>query len=325
MVRGYIERAVTKQDYFHQFHAAEPDNTDPERSYYYDLRARAHYDGPFNGALPVIDYRGITFTNPVHAAQYGIAHLQHYWDSGEEKWFDRAHDVARALVASAAREGASLVWRYPVPTHGACNWLSAMAQGQVASLLLRVAAQTGDTALRDSATAALEPFFHDIDSSGVRAELDGHVWFEEYAFEPVPFTLNGFIVALLGLRDATCLLEPAREEHIVVYRQGLTAVSALLPRFDARGWSRYDLLTQSLLGMQLRNLASPFYHRFHVELLSILAGLEANERIDTVRRKWKLSLTSGVVFYTATAEKALYRLLTPNAQALASTRARHRM
>ena len=166
-LRRLVERVVTKQDYFHQPHAAEVDIGDPTRSYYYDLRARVSYPGDFEGALPIVNYGGLRFSNPIHAAQYGIANLQHYWDSKEDRWLERALQVAHDLVASGATEGSSLVWRYPLEIRGARNWLSAMAQGQVASFLLRAGTLAPDGTMMEAARGALAPLFVEIPEGGV--------------------------------------------------------------------------------------------------------------------------------------------------------------
>jgi hypothetical protein len=319
-LRDFLERMVTKQDYFHQPHRAEDDFSDATRSYYYDVRARAAYPGPFEGALPTIDYGGLRFTNPIHAAQYGLAHLQHFWDTQDPAWLAKAHRVALELVELGTPEGACLVWRYPLTLRGVRHWPSAMAQGQVASFLLRVATLTEDSHLREAAKASLATFQQDISSGGVRTSLNGHVWFEEYAIDPAPYTLNGFIVALLGVHDACCLLEPQGDSYPSLYHEGVTTLKAVLPRFDTRGWSRYDLSARTVLGVPLRNLASPFYHRFHLELLAIMARLTGESAFDEMRQRWQRTLVQGSTFYLATTEKVLYRALTPNPHASATSK-----
>lgn len=308
-LRRIIELAVTKQDYFHQLHSAEPDFSDPTKSYYYDLRARVSYSGAFDGSLPVIDYGGLQFTNPIHAAQYGLGHLQRYWDSQDDVWLDRGVAIAHELVSVGTVEGFSLVWRYPLEIRSTRNWLSAMAQGQVASFLLRAARLTDDASLMKAARDALEPYFLDISEGGVQTKLGGSVWLEEYAFEPIPFTLNGYIVALLGLYDAVHLIHASDERYKTLLEQGLLTLERVLPLFDAGGWSRYDLSRREVAGLSLQNLASPFYHRFHLELLDIMFRLTGNVAFRDRRRRWKRALIEGPAFYIATAEKIAFRAL----------------
>src|SRR5699024_10333413 len=170
-LRDLIERAVTKSDYFHQPHAAELEINRPHESYYYDLRARAYYPGEFNGALHIIDYNGIRFTNPIHVAQFGIAHLQHYWDTGNQAWLQRAHQIAIEAIDQGDMAESGLLWRYPLEVRGSQGWLSAMAQGQLASFFLRVATLTRDTGIMDAANAALNPFFYCVNAGGVQTRL----------------------------------------------------------------------------------------------------------------------------------------------------------
>lgn len=309
-VRRWLERAVTKHDYFHQPHLAESDALDPSRSYYYDLRARSRYNGPFEGQLPITDYGNNRFVNPVHAAQYGIGHLQRYWDTNDSALLARASDVAEALIDLGSYERQGLVWRYPLVLQGQQDWLSAMAQGQVASFLLRVAAATADSAIFEAARASLEVFRYDIADGGVRTWLCGHLWFEEYAVMQPPYTLNGFIIALLGLRDAGILLEDAA--LIAHYEHGIDTLIAVLPLFDFNGWSRYDLSQRTVAGISLRNLSSPFYHRFHVELLHVMAATTHAATFWRFLQGWQQGIEYGLLFYRALAEKVLYRLMTPS-------------
>lgn len=308
-LRGLVERVVTKQDYFHQPHAAEPDFSDPARSYYYDLRARASYPGNFKGTLPLVDYGGLQFANPIHTAQYGLGHLQRYWDSRENALLEHAAVVAHELTASGRQREAGLIWQYPLEIRGTSNWISAMAQGQVASFLLRVGTLTDSRELLEAAKGALAPFFIDIADGGVRTALLGNLWFEEYAFEPIPFTLNGYIVALLGLFDAASLLRPCGDAYRNLFDMGVKTLEQVLPLFDANGWSRYDLSTKTTVGMTVRNLASPHYHRFHLELLDIMHRLTGHVMYNTIRERWSRPLTEGCSFYTAIAEKTAYRAL----------------
>ncbi len=311
-VRTILERLVTKQDYFRQPHMAEPNPRDPLCSYYYDLRGRAKYPGTLHKGLPVVSYGSLRFVNPVSAAQYGLAHLQHYWDTGQESYLALARQVAEALVRSGGEEKEGLVWRYPVPIKGSTDWLSALAQGQAASLLLRVGFLAGEGWYLSKARRVLHPFLRRISDGGVQTLLNGDVWFEEYSVSPPPYTLNGFVVALLSIRDAAFLLE--EDTYSKLFEEGMDTLERRLALFNVNGWSRYDLTQVELGPLATANLASPFYHRFHIELLRILEHFAVGEVIETQRENWTESLDRGTVFYRALLEKSLYRLATPGAK-----------
>ena len=305
----FLERAVTPRDYFHTPHPAELAWDDPLRSYHYDLRRKADYGGRFLGPLPLSVYAGTEYLNPVHVSQFGLGHLQLYLDGGDESHLDTARAVADALIDAGTEEAGGIVWRYPIPHRGAVSWLSAMAQGQAASPLLRTGSLVGSARHLEAARAALVPFERDIESGGVRAYLRGAVWFEEYAVHPPAYTLNGFIVALLGLYDAYRLAPDGASRYRRMFEDGTATLKARLAAFDAAGWSRYDLAYKAVGPARFRNLASPFYHRFHLELLQVMHGLTGEPTFLTYHEAWGRALDEGWVLARGVAEKVAYRAL----------------
>lgn len=98
--RRPIERLATRDDCFHIPNRAEPDSTDPCRLHYCDLRARIHYSGNPENGLPVTVVGNRSFASPMGAVQFGLAHLQHYWDTADERYVRRVVDVAANTVNS---------------------------------------------------------------------------------------------------------------------------------------------------------------------------------------------------------------------------------
>jgi len=309
-LRGLVERIFIKNDFFHQPHVAEINCSDLSSSYYYDLRARADYPGMLKNGLPVIKYPDFEFINPVNAAQNGLANLQLYWDTGDKLRLTKALKIADSLVAYGKNEDGSLVWRYPVIIDGHTNWLSAMAQGQAASLLLRLGCVTGNDWYDTKAKEALRPFFLSIDKGGVTCLIDNkHIWFEEYALPLPPYTLNGFIVALFGVRDGAVILNDNALNSL--YEEALDTLVWVLPRYNCRGWSLYDLSVKSIGPLKINNLASPFYHGFHIELLKVLELLTDDGIFRHQRLEWEKCRDRGLRIYTAIVEKVIYRTLDP--------------
>ncbi|MGI6774352.1 D-glucuronyl C5-epimerase family protein [Acetomicrobium sp.] len=309
-MRAFIEKLVTKQDYFHQPHIADMNCLDPSSSYYYDLRGRANYPGKLKNGLPVIKYADFEFVNPVGAAQNGLANLQLFWDTGDELYLTKAMNITKALVYYGKSENGSLVWRYPIDNRGHTNWLSAMAQGQAASLLLRIGCMTGEDWYHEKARETLKPFFLSINKGGVTCLIgDKYIWFEEYALPLPPYTLNGFIVALFGVRDGAIILNDKDLNHL--YEEALSTLIQVLPRFNCRGWSLYDLSVKSMGPFKINNLASPFYHRFHIELLKVLELLTDDVIFRRQRLEWEKCRDRGLRIYTAIVEKVIYRMLNP--------------
>ncbi len=306
-VRRIIERLVTRQDYFHIPHVAEDNPFEPLRSYYYDLRERVDYPGDIVEGIPIVSVGHHTYPSPIAAAQLGLSNLQHYWDTEDESYLRDAEFIARALVQLGRRTERGLLWSIPVD--GYCHCLSSMIQGQAASFLLRVGGLLGDDYLFDSGKLALLPLEFDIGEGGVRTTLNGRLWFEEYAIDPPRYTLNGFIVTLFGIRDAAILLKA--QNYYDLWNEGIESLTINLQFFDSSGWSLYDLSVINLRYFSLKNFASPFYQRFHIELLRVLEKLTAGNVFAEYRDRWTTGLAAGSAFYRGVFGKVIYRLLEP--------------
>ncbi|HXH09115.1 MAG TPA: D-glucuronyl C5-epimerase family protein [Alphaproteobacteria bacterium] len=309
LMRSLLELVLYKNSYFHQPHTADENAENPKESFYYNLRGRLYYPGAFKNGLPIVYYGGLAFIHPVNVAYYGLAHLQYYWDTGESEYLTKALHISRTMVEAGEEDQDGLVWRYPILLQGTHNWISAMAQGLLASLLLRVGLLVDDEWCLSKANLALKPFLRVIPDGGVQTSLDGNIWFEEYALPCPSYTLNGFIVALLAVRDGALLL--GEKNYFFLYEEALNTLENTLARFDLRGWSRYDLITANWGRLKITNMASPFYHRFHIELLTILQKLTGRASFSAWRGRWESGLKSGMIFYRAIAEKVLFRLLMP--------------
>lgn len=307
IVRRSLERIVTKKDYFHLPHKAEAYCDEPTKSYYYDVRQRIYYPYGFENGLPVIRLDKLHHNNPVNAAQYGLGFLQNYWDSERNEYLQEAKKVADNLIKIGEENQKQIVWKYPIPMKGQINWLSAMAQGQAASLLLRIGVLYNDEYYYEKARKALTPFFKNLEKGGVATTLTNQVWFEEYGINPPPFTLNGYIVAILGIRDAAVILKESHYEKMWI--DSCESLNSNLNLFDYHGWSKYCLSSKSLMGLTFRDLASPFYQRFHVELLKIMNALNPTERFQQYCKRWEKAILNEPIFYKAVAEKIVYRLI----------------
>jgi len=124
-----------------------------------------------------------------------------------------------------------------------------------------------------------------------------------------PYTLNGFIIALFGVRDGAIILNDKDLNHL--YEEALSTLIQALPRFNCRGWSLYDLSVKSMGPFKINNLASPFYHRFHIELLKVLELLTDDVVFRRQRLEWEKCRDRGLRIYTAIVEKVIYRMLNP--------------
>jgi hypothetical protein len=136
------------------------------------------------------------------------------------------------------------VWWYDFdyPIYGLqAPWLSGMAQGLIAELMLAAYYLTGDSQYLSVARLAGNTLTVKVDDGGAAIYLpEGGLWFEEYAKAGTtnPMVLNGHNFALEGLYYL-CLED---KDYCIPYERGLEGLKEILPRFDVGIWTHYDLV-----------------------------------------------------------------------------------
>jgi hypothetical protein len=218
-------------------------------------------------------------------------------------------DAAEYLVAEQAQVGpqtGGLIHPEPCPHTYSVDppWLSGIAQGEAASFLVRIAAATSDDRFAEAARLALQPMRVPTEQGGVGAKLDGGFFPEEYPTNPRSFVLNGAIFALWGCHDVAVGLDDddARE----LYEAALETLARNLDRYDLGYWSRYDLYPHRVV-----NVASPAYHRLHIDLLRATAMLSGRQEFEQLAQRFESYAASRWCTSRAFARKVIFRLAVP--------------
>jgi hypothetical protein len=246
--------------------------------------------------------------------QWGLGCFERFVADEGEEWLGAALGAGDLLLAEQDEDGGwTHQFRYPHSLPLPPPWRSAMAQGEGASLLVRLHLETGEERYAEAAIRALAPLDVPTAAGGVQAMLDGHPFLEEYPTQPSSFVLNGTIFALWGLRDVGVGLDSreARDR----FTSGAVALASALHRWDTGWWSRYDLFPRPL-----PNIASSFYHTLHQTQLEALDMFAPNPEFGRVRNRFASYAASSVNRRRALASKVAYRLMIPRNQLLA-----HRM
>jgi heparosan-N-sulfate-glucuronate 5-epimerase len=183
-------------------------------------------------------------------------------------------------------------------------WLSAMAQGECASLLVRIAAAGGGERYAEAARRALGPMRVAVADGGVRTELRGLPFVEEYPTEPGSYVLNGAIFALWGLRDVGLGLGDAAAT--AEYEQLTDALASSIGRWDLGFWSRYDLYPHPI-----PNVASGAYHVLHVTQLKAMQVVSPRPQFAWALERYERYAGSRLCEARAFAQKVVFRLLVP--------------
>jgi heparosan-N-sulfate-glucuronate 5-epimerase len=277
----------------------EPDGP---RGYYIDFRTKAETPNWPPRWFPWPGYHRF-----MAIAQWGLGAYEHYLCEGGERWLAAAFEVGEFLVRSQERGGRrSGSWleprAHPHTFRVPAPWVSAMAQGECASLLVRLHREAGDERFAESALSGLAPMAVATEEGGVLAQLAGGPFLEEYPTDPPSFVLNGGIFALWGCYDVG--LELDDEEARRTFEDGLETLIRNLDRWDAGFWSRYDLYPHPVT-----NVASPFYHALHIDQLSAMNAIAPNPALEQTIQRFELYRTSVVKKGRALAHKAVFRLL----------------
>jgi heparosan-N-sulfate-glucuronate 5-epimerase len=248
-------------------------------------------------------------------AQRGLGCFERWVAGDGEEWLEGARRAADVLVDRQASRGAHdggwvQLRRYPHTYVLEPPWVSAMAQGEGASLLARLHRETGEERYADAARRALRPMRVPSRDGGASALLDGRPFPEEYPTDPPSFVLNGAIFALWGLRDVAVGLgdgDAGRE-----FEAGVDALAASIHRWDTGAWSRYDLHPHRVV-----NVSSRAYHELHVAQLEAMETLAPRPELSAAAERFAGYAASPARRAGALARKALFRVAEPRSARLA--------
>lgn len=268
------------------------------RGYYIDLRAKAD-----DAAWPPTWFEAPAGHIAIAVAQWGLACHERFVSGEGERWLEGALAAGRELLETQEPDGRWLDPRpYPHTLRMPPHWPSAMAQGQAASLLVRLQAKTDDGRFREGAVGALRPFAVPADQGGVLARLGEGPFFEEYPTQPPSYVLNGGIFALFGAHDVAAGL--GDDEAARTFADGVRALGANIGRWDTGRWSRYDLYPHPVV-----NVATLGYHRLHIAQLRALHLLNPELRLDDIAERFERYERSRLRRAEALARKVVFRLV----------------
>jgi heparosan-N-sulfate-glucuronate 5-epimerase len=245
----------------------------------------------------------------VALAQWGLGCFERYLNGDGEEWLGAALGAGHDLVVHQDRGGrfdGGWVHRFALPhTYPlAAPWVSAMAQGEAASLLVRLYQTTGDEEFAEAALKALRPLRASVSDGGTRVLLGGGPFLEEYPTHPHSLVLNGAFFALWGLHDVGLAL--GEDRAVSEFGAGVSVLADELHRWDTGYWSRYDLFPH-----RVANLANPFYHRLHVDLLRAMCVLAPRRQFYSTIELFEAYERSFWSVGRAYSQKVLFRMISP--------------
>jgi heparosan-N-sulfate-glucuronate 5-epimerase len=251
----------------------------------------------------------------IMVSQLGLGYYERFLAGEGEGWLVAARRTAEYLVdqqhAGGRWDGAWLhLWAYPHTYVVRPPWVSAMAQGEAASLLVRLYLETRYERFAEAARRALRLLDVPSTEGGVRVELGGGPFFEETPTDPPSFILNGAMFALWGCYDVGIGLGDT--DALGLFQDGASTLAASLHRWDTGWWSRYDLYPHPVV-----NLASPFYHRLHVDQLRAMFLLTGEPAFVAAAERFERYAASRTQRARAFGGKVLFRVLSPRSRRVA--------
>lgn len=270
-VRSLAGAFLSIHEYSHIPHPISP-NLDAEYplDYYIDLSPKSHYHGRFDDSgvfLHFVNQKYGWCYYPITLFNYGIAAYQNYQRHKDQIHMNRMLAQLEWACKNQEKKGGSAgTWKvdFNLSTYGLkAGWVSAMAQGLGISLLLRAWILTKEERYLDTAELAFQAFDRFVSDGGVKVKFEGkYTFYEEYPSSPPSFVFNGFISSILGVRDLSVFTRNKRAREL--WEDGIATLKFMLPFYDLGYWSRYDLRKGDV------NIASEFYHKYHVTQLKLL-------------------------------------------------------
>ena len=283
---------------------------DPLAGYYNDLTLEVRAANPVDGAERFRRLIGDPRVNLTNLAQLGIGAWQ--LAQAERSWLKVTTTVARWLAGQLDDRGRlAYQWAMPHTYEIEPPWISAMTQGEAVSLFVRAAPE--DDSPEELFSAAARAVMPLLDPSPVVTQTPEGPVLQEYPTNPPAHVLNGWMFGLWGLYDLSAMgdLIPAdiTGRASAAFEDGISALAARLPLYDAWGWSRYDLFPHPIV-----HVASPFYHRLHIEQLLATNELAPDDRLQETAARWERSSRDSMARAAAVSRKVVFRVIRPRSR-----------
>ncbi|WP_448003839.1 D-glucuronyl C5-epimerase family protein [Agromyces bauzanensis] len=224
--------------------------------------------------------------HPIVYAQYAIAALLEWEETGDDEWLEAVERNAQELVdVHVERDGAwwfqyDWNWTYYERTLTA-PWWSGMAQGEALAVFSRLAVIRPENPFwREAADHTFASFLQRDTGDGKpwSTLIDGdHLWFEEYAGDQPPLlVMNGHVFAIYGLFEYFVL---TGDETVAAYIDGgATTILESMPLFRAEGGVSYYCSQADYC--RSPDWQNQSYHPIHISQLRTLGRITGDERFS---------------------------------------------
>lgn len=227
------------------------------------------------------NHNGKDYYNPVQIARRALYFVSTFQGTKDTIFLNWAEKYATKLIELSDEINQSLLFPYAFafPLHGyekftmKAPWYSAMAQGEVLSLFSKLYTITNNNYYREKADLIFNSFYIQFDGVNPKhnwisaVDKSNYLWLEEYPFNPVNYTLNGFLFAVTGVYDYYKINNNDRVYKLLC--AVLTTARDNIDRFRSEGEiSKYCIA---------HSVQSENYHGIHIKQIEWLYLITNNE------------------------------------------------
>lgn len=234
--------------------------------------------------IPMHRYNGRDYYHPVVIAQYGVSFLNGYRLTKNPVYLERvALFIGKLMDESVEYNGAIYYpYKYDFPLHNIKDqvmknpWFSAMAQGQVLSMLVRMYEFTNDPRYLEYAKKTFNSFLNFKKNSKIWVSFideDSLLWLEEYPMDEPNYTLNGTIFAVYGVYDFY-RIHPENSRVKEILMGSLTTIHRSIDKFRHPGGLSYYCLKHKC--------QYPAYHQVHIRELKKLTEISGENYFNEI-------------------------------------------
>jgi hypothetical protein len=239
--------------------------------------------------VPMHRYKGRDYYHPVGIALRGLALLNGYRLTEDPAYLERVDLFIRKLVDESIEYNNALYYpyKYDFPLHAIKDqvmeapWFSAMAQGQVLSMLVRMYEFTKKTRYLGYAEKTFNSFLNFKKNNKIWVSFideDSSLWLEEYPMDDPNYTLNGTIYAIYGVYDYYRInRDNSRVKEILL--GAITAVHRHIEKFRHPGGLSYYCIKHKR--------QYPAYHQIHIRELRKLAQISGENYFNEMAKTFE--------------------------------------
>lgn len=288
----YIDRGYDASTYFNNY-SFDGDYLNYGINKHYYVNDSLIFD---DNNVPKVKYGDGWYYNPVTVAQYALTEYGKFV-RGDENAKGTFLEAVKMLLILQDADGAfryNFKWRYYLSEEPyEEGWVSAMAQGQVLSVLSRAYVMTEDERYLDAGKRTFDFMITPIKDGGTlttledfHPSLNNYIFFEEYISNPNSYTLNGYMFAVLGLYDWVKVNKVIGNEEDIYneyFESSMKSLVKVLPYYDIGGFSAYDLGHYTY---SKEPHIGNSYHMVHISLLHALYYVTEEPMLKFYEQSW---------------------------------------